>query len=187
VALFCFHRPRRPTDDLCPVALGREPTFATWAQITFLHLYILFVRTRMLPADKVGIWQRHLIDHFFYAADDRMILMHKFNMKGQRQKYTNDLFLQWRGALVAYDEGLLRGDAFLAAALWRNPWTGAEVDGETLALVTAWMRKMLKVLEELDDEQFMQGAFEWVNPESLRELVRRKGVETKLDEQTSSP
>lgn len=38
--------------------------------------------------------------------------------------YMKDLLEQYHGACAAYDEGLIRGDAVLAAAIWRNLFGG---------------------------------------------------------------
>lgn len=38
--------------------------------------------------------------------------------------YMKDMLEQYHGSIAAYDEGLVRGDAVLAAALWRNMFGG---------------------------------------------------------------
>ncbi|KAK5141201.1 Serine carboxypeptidase 3, partial [Cryomyces antarcticus] len=67
-----------------------------------------------------------------------MATYHGMVARGTRNKYLKDLFIQWRGVLAAYDEGLIRGDAVMAAAVWRNVFKGDEnVDAEKLALIVA--------------------------------------------------
>ncbi|KAK5092126.1 Serine carboxypeptidase 3, partial [Cryomyces antarcticus] len=56
--------------------LGLTPTFNTWAQISFLHMYLLTVRFRYFPPDHAPAWHQHLLDHFSYAAEDRMATYH---------------------------------------------------------------------------------------------------------------
>lgn len=97
------------------------PTFSTWAQLTMLHLYLVTARLRCLPTvEQAKSWQHQLIDHFFYAAEEVMDVRHGIRSSMLRQRYLKDLFVQWRGLTAAYDEGLVKGDAVLAAAVWRN-------------------------------------------------------------------
>ncbi|KAJ5333472.1 uncharacterized protein N7506_007255 [Penicillium brevicompactum] len=141
--------------------LGLKPTFATWSQVTLLHMYLLTVRLRALPyRDSVTTYSRHLIDHFSHEAEHRMDVYHDLGSRTIRNKYLKDLFIQWRGIIAAYDEGLAKGDAVLGAAVWRNLWKGSETgpDGEEIdwakvAQVVVYMRRNLAELakkEEVD-------------------------------------
>lgn len=132
--------------------LGLPPTFATWSAVAFLHMYALVVRLRTLETTAVFLdYQRYLTEHFSGRAEDKMTLLHNISSRGVRNKYLKDLFLQWRGTLVAYDEGLIKGDAVLAAAIWRNLFRGQEdVDWEKVALVVAYLRKAITKLDTLD-------------------------------------
>ncbi|CAI7586630.1 hypothetical protein N7533_007898 [Penicillium manginii] len=139
--------------------LGLTPTFSTWSQITFLHMYLLTVRLRALPyRDSVQTYSRHLIDHFSHNAEHRMDVLHDLGTRGIRNKYLKDLFIQWRGIIAAYDEGLIKGDAVLGAAVWRNLWKasatgpdGQEVDWTKVAWVVAYMRRVLFELSKMDE------------------------------------
>jgi hypothetical protein len=105
------------------------PTFNSWAQVTMLHMYCLTARLRCFPAAHAPTWQQHLVDHFFHDAERRMAVAHRIVARSLRTRYLKDLHGQFRGALAAYDEGLCRGDAVLAAALWRNVLgAGANLD-----------------------------------------------------------
>ncbi|KAI9891707.1 MAG: Protein cbp3, mitochondrial [Vezdaea aestivalis] len=138
--------------------LGLIPTFANWAQITMLHMHLLIVRLRHFPASHYPPWPQHLTDHFFYDAEERMISTHNLNTNMMRQRYLKDLFVQWRGLQASYDEGLVKGDAVLAAALWRNLWQGADdVDGRKLVKIVAYMRRMLVGLEKMSDAEIATG------------------------------
>jgi len=56
--------------------------------------------------------------------------------------------------MAAYDEGLVKGDAELAGAVWRNLFKGKEeVDWVKVAEVVAFMRKSVRLLgaTELSD------------------------------------
>ncbi|KKA19342.1 Ubiquinol-cytochrome C chaperone [Rasamsonia emersonii CBS 393.64] len=139
--------------------LGLLPTFSTWSQVTFLHMYLLTVRLRALPsAESVRTHSRHLFDHFSHNAEHRMAVLHGLSSRSIRNKYLKDLFIQWRGVLAAYDEGLAKGDAVLGAAVWRNIWKasptgpdGKEIDWAKVACVVAYMRRVLVELSRLDE------------------------------------
>jgi len=141
------------------------PTFNAWAQITFLHMYLLTVRLRMFPADHARHWHQNLLDHFFYAAEDRMAVFHGIEARSVRNKYLKDLFVQWRGVLAAYDEGLIKGDAVMAAAVWRNVFGAREdVDAVHLAEITGWIYQNLRELEKKGDTQVASVSFNFGRP-----------------------
>ncbi|KAL2872252.1 uncharacterized protein BJX67DRAFT_220 [Aspergillus lucknowensis] len=139
--------------------LGLLPTFSTWSQITFLHMYLLIVRLRALPShESLQTYSRHLIDHFSHNAEHRMDVLHGLSSRAIRNKFLKDLFIQWRGVLAAYDEGLIKGDAVLGAAVWRNLWKasyhgpdGKEIEWEKVARVVAYMRRVLSELSKIDE------------------------------------
>jgi hypothetical protein len=118
-----------------------------------LHLYLLIVRFRCLEKDVYQNWQAQLVDHFFHEAEEKMDLMHGMVSRSIRQRNLQDLFQQWRGLILAYDEGLAKGDAVLASAVWRNLFKGKEdVDLRRLAAVVSWMRLCLKNLDKMADD-----------------------------------
>lgn len=139
--------------------LGLAPTFSTWSQITFLHMYLLTVRLRALPSrESFQTYSRHLIDHFSHNAEHRMDELHDIGSRSIRNKYLKDLFIQWRGIIAAYDEGLIKGDAVLGAAVWRNLWKaeatgpdGKAVDWSKVAWVVAYMRRVTAQLGRMDE------------------------------------
>lgn len=104
-----------------------------------------------------------------------MTIDHNMHARGTRNKYLKDLYVQWRGLLAAYDEGLVRGDAVLATAIWRNIFKANEdVDIRALAQITSYMRKYLSQLDSLPDDEVMMGGLEFRNPESEKGLVDQK-------------
>ncbi|KAK3380185.1 ubiquinol-cytochrome C chaperone-domain-containing protein [Lasiosphaeria ovina] len=135
------------------------PTFSTWAQVSMLHMYLLVVRMRCVDdRDVHARWQSQLVDHFFAAAEERMVVAHAMASGGVRQRFLRDLFVQWRGLLLAYDEGLVRGDAVLASAVWRNLYKArADVDVRALAAVVSWIRACLVRFERMDDVELLAG------------------------------
>jgi len=140
-------------------------TFNVWAQVMYLHMYALTARLRKFPAQHVRIWEQNLLDHFFYAAEDRMAMWHGMAARGIRNKYLKDLWVQWRGVLVSYDEGLIKGDAVLAGAVWRNVFQGREdVDIADVAAVVSYLRRELSRLDKLPDNVISTGDIKFLNP-----------------------
>ncbi|PGH17981.1 hypothetical protein AJ80_04602 [Polytolypa hystricis UAMH7299] len=143
--------------------LGLLPTFSSWSQVTFLHMYLLTVRLRDLPSnDNFLTYSRHLLDHFSHNAEHRMTVFHDISMRGVRNKYLKDLFLQWRGIIAAYDEGMVSGDAVLGAAIWRNLFkasatdaNGEEIDWEKVACIVAYMRRALTDLSRVPEADLL--------------------------------
>ncbi|KAI2637349.1 hypothetical protein GGS21DRAFT_473369 [Xylaria nigripes] len=135
------------------------PTFSTWSQVTMLHMYLVFARLRNLEIDAARVWQAQLVDHFFFDAEERMDVNHGISSRGLRSRYLKDLFVQWRGVVAAYDEGVAKGDAVLASAVWRNVFKARQdVDMRHLAAIVSWMRLGLKMLDQMSDEALFQRA-----------------------------
>ncbi|KAI1102846.1 ubiquinol-cytochrome C chaperone-domain-containing protein [Jackrogersella minutella] len=129
------------------------PTFSTWSQVTMLHMYLLFARLRDLDQESARSWQRQLVDHYFFDAEAKMDLVHGISSRTMRHTYLKDLFIQWRGVIAAYDEGVIKGDSVLAAAVWRNVFKAREdMDMRALAAVVSWMRRCLCLLDQVSDE-----------------------------------
>ncbi|OAA33044.1 Ubiquinol-cytochrome c chaperone, CBP3 [Moelleriella libera RCEF 2490] len=138
---------------------GLKPSFSTWSHVTMLHLYLLNARIRCLERDAYRNWQQQLIDHFFFDCEKKMHLDHSITSSALRQRYLKDIFVQWRGLLLAYDEGLIKGDAVLASAVWRNLFKGSpDVDPRALCAIVGWMRSSLVSLEATSDQDFAQRA-----------------------------
>lgn len=137
-----------------------------------LHMYLVCARLRNLDRDAARSWQQQLVDHYFFDAEERMDLTHGITARGLRQRYLKDLFVTWRGILAAYDEGVVRGDAVLASAVWRNVFSAsADVDVRSVAAVVSWMRLCLKMLDQMPDEAlFFQASatFKWPPKNELK-------------------
>ncbi|TFB05889.1 CBP3-like protein [Trichoderma ghanense] len=137
------------------------PTFSTWSHVTMLHLYLVNARIRCLERDAYRNWQQQLIDHFFFECEKKMHIDHNITSSALRQRYLKDIFVQWRGLLLAYDEGLIKGDAVLASAVWRNLFKGdPEVDPRALVAIVGWMRSGLAALEGASDMAMPNRALE---------------------------
>ncbi|RKF71174.1 putative ubiquinol cytochrome-c reductase assembly protein cbp3 [Golovinomyces cichoracearum] len=137
-------------DALWPNEFSLPATFSTWSQVTMLHMYLLVVRIRDTPLDQVKLWQQNLQDQFFFAAEDRMVVNHNMQSGSVRSKYLKDLYVQWRGLIAAYDEGLAKGDAVLASAIWRNIFKARDdIDIRYLAQIVSYMRHELQGLSSI--------------------------------------
>lgn len=117
-----------------------------------LHLYLVIVRLRCLEKDAWQAWQNQLVNHFFQHAEDTMTLNHGMTSRMVRSTHLNSLFQTWRGVILAYDEGLVKGDAVMAAAVWRNVFRSKEdVDVRHVAAIVSWMRLTLRNLDRMLD------------------------------------
>ena len=104
-----------------------------------------------------------------------MTTLHNVHAQMIRTRYLKDLFGQWRGLLAGYDEGLVKGDAVLAAAVWRNVFKGnPEVDLRKLAAVVAYVRSGLKRLDGMTDEEVGRGEVSFGSPKALEGVVRER-------------
>ncbi|TKA57890.1 hypothetical protein B0A55_12463 [Friedmanniomyces simplex] len=141
-------------------------------------MYLLTVRLRCFPAAHAPIWHQNLLDHFFYAAEDRMAVWHGMSARSVRNKYLKDLWLQWRGLLLSYDEGLVKGDAVLAAAVWRNVFRAQEGEGVVgdVGTVVGYMRRELGMLGGMSDLEVSEGRVVFGRPEGVGGLVGRESA-----------
>lgn len=132
-------------------------------------MYLLTARLRSFPPAHAPTWHQHLLDHFFYIAEDRMVTAHNIAARSVRNKYLKDLFVQWRGLMAGYDEGLVKGDAVLATAVWRNVFKGSEeVDFRGVGEVVSYIRGVLRGLDEMGDEAVAGGEVVFGDPGSER-------------------
>jgi cytochrome b pre-mRNA-processing protein 3 len=155
--------------------LDLSVSFSTWAQVTFLHMYILTVRLRLFPAAHAPTWHQHLIDHFSFDAEQRMSMQHGVSSGSVRSRYLKDLFVQWRGVLAAYDEGLVKGDAVMATAVWRNIFKGAEdVDAVKVATVVSYLRREIARVGTLSDDLIANGVVDFGDPSVEKNVVTMK-------------
>ena len=136
-------------------------------------MYLLTVRIRSFPPEYAPTWHQHLLDHFFYVAEDRMVRLHGIHAHSVRNKYLKDLFVQWRGLMAGYDEGLARRqDAVLATAVWRNIFCAdEEVDLRGLGTVVSYMRGVLGGLAAMEDGDLTEGGVEFGDPGGEKSVV----------------
>jgi len=108
-----------------------------------------------------------LTDSFF--EDIEMRIYHEFNIKSQRyiQKQLKELYQNFRGLTIAYDEGICKSDAVLAAAFWRNlfHYSPNSVDFENLAKVVNYFWKNMKLLDLTGQQALLTGEFGFLSPD----------------------
>ena len=104
-----------------------------------------------------------------------MITMHRINARMTRSKYLKDLFNQWRGLTFAYDEGLVKGDAVLASAVWRNVCKGDDsIDLRRLAEIVSYMRSVLAAFDAMEDGVIASGDIVFEDPSTEESLVKSR-------------
>ena len=137
-------------------------------------MWLVTVSIRGFPPELAPIWHQHLVDHFSYFSEDRMTTLHNIQSRATRNNYLKDLFLQWRGVTAAYDEGMMKGDAVLAAAVWRNVCKAdPDVDLVNLGCIVSYMRSVLSALENMGID-VAQGDVVFGDPSSEISLVMMK-------------
>jgi hypothetical protein len=128
---------------------------------------MLHTRLRCYPAQTAHMYQQMLIDTFF--EDIEMRIYYEYNIKSQRyiQNQMKEFYENYRGLTIAYDEGITKDDAVLAAAFWRNLFqnTLTSVDFEKLAKVVNYFWKNMKLLDMSGQEAFQKGEFGFLSPD----------------------
>ena len=138
-------------------------------------MWCLVVRLRSFPPKVAPKWHQHLNDHFFFLAEDRMVMQHRLHSSGVRKKFLKDLFHQFRGLSVAYDVGLVKGDAQLATGIWRNLChADPDIDLRKLAQVVSYTRSVLYNLEKMDDYAIGRADIVFGDPSEEEGLVRAR-------------
>ena len=102
-----------------------------------------------------------------------MDFVHKMDAT-QRKKYLDQYFQIWTGTILAYDEGLIKGDAVLAAAVWRMLFDAdPEVEPIKIALVVAYMRREVARIGQLDDNIIARGYVGFGEPVSEMDILKQ--------------
>jgi len=101
-----------------------------------------------------------------------MDTLHRITQHAIRTRYLKDLFEQWRGVIAAYDEGLVKGDAVLAAAVWRNVFKGEEdVDPVGLVQVVSFLRREVARVGRMADDEIARGRMRFGDPGEEKSTV----------------
>jgi len=103
--------------------------FRTWFTVTTLHAWMINCRLRALLPPYGRAYQGHLVSVFFNDVESRMKNSYGVKKASRVDQYAREALHRYHGSVMAYDEGLLRGDATLASALWRNLLEGRDLLG----------------------------------------------------------
>ena len=104
-----------------------------------------------------------------------MAVWHGMSARGVRNKHLKDLWEVWRGLLLSYDEGVIKGDAVMASAVWRSIFKAKEdVNIEDVAIVAAYIRRELQRLGDMSDQQISTGEVAFSSPGSVRRLLEKE-------------
>lgn len=129
---------------------GLPPTFQSWFTVITLHVWLLNVRFRALPAEYGKRFGESLIDQFFEDVEDRVRAIMQPTYDYKPYTFISDFYVnpnspsgdkkqrlsrapdrlvmqqlkifkeQWTGFCLAFDLGLVKGDMEMAGAVWRN-------------------------------------------------------------------
>ena len=128
---------------------------------------MLHARLRCYAPEKTQMYQQMLTDAFF--EDIEMRIYYEYNIKSQRyiQKQMKEFFENFRGLTIAYDEGVTKSDAVLAAAFWRNLYQTSpnSVDFEKIAKIVNYFWKNMKLLDMTGQQAFTTGEFGFLSPD----------------------
>ncbi|KAJ3193437.1 hypothetical protein HK101_004830 [Irineochytrium annulatum] len=115
------------------------PKFHSWFAVTVLHVWIRSVRLRS-EGREGNEMKQEVFDHLWLDVEIRL---HKEGVRTQLGRIVGDLLSTYYGQTLAYDEGLALGDATMAAALWRNIYSGKDVSAADLAKMVEHVRSTL--------------------------------------------
>eukprot|EP00029_Vermamoeba_vermiformis_P012810 TRINITY_DN7769_c0_g1_i1.p1 TRINITY_DN7769_c0_g1~~TRINITY_DN7769_c0_g1_i1.p1 ORF type:complete len:299 (+),score=46.13 TRINITY_DN7769_c0_g1_i1:38-934(+) len=104
-------------------SLDLPDTFNTWFQLMVLHIWMVVVRCRSLAVEDprgVTLLETQLASLFWEEVEQEIMLIGETSNPLIVGKNRNLMLKYYMGALVAYDESILDGDAILADAIWRN-------------------------------------------------------------------
>ncbi|KAK6358340.1 Protein cbp3, mitochondrial [Orbilia blumenaviensis] len=145
---------------------GMAPCLRNWSSISNLHVWLIMVRFRnMTPRSRAKMWQQAFINHYFFDLEAILTDRHKITQKSKRQKMLRELYEHFQYTILSYDEAFIRGDAWLATAIWQNVFLMREdMDFRKLAMVVSYVRRILSGLEKLDEETILTAQVYFGNP-----------------------
>lgn len=147
--------------------LGLPPTFASWFNVSIIHVWLLLVRTRSIEDDALrkAITQR-IIDNFFLDIERGVIVTANVTNPIIVGKTNKMLLKTYYGSMAALDEAFLKGDAQLADALYRNLYAfdTENCSAQKLEQVVVYMRRQLYKLDNFDNLPFLTSQWRWEEP-----------------------
>lgn len=147
--------------------LDLPPTFASWFNVTLLHVWLLLVRTRTIEDEllRKSVAQR-IIDNFFLDIERGVIITANVTNPIIVGKTNKMLLKTYYGSLAALDEAFLKGDAQLADALYRNLYAfdTERCSVQKVEKVVRYLRRQLYKLDNVDVLPFLTGQWRWEEP-----------------------
>ncbi|KXN66770.1 hypothetical protein CONCODRAFT_80399 [Conidiobolus coronatus NRRL 28638] len=146
--------------------LNMPDNFQTWVSVTQLHIWLTIVRLRMEnDGQKVN---QYLVNVFFHLLEEKI---RETGISSDRiiKNSIKDFIVGFRGSTIAFDEGMCKDDAVLAAALWRNMLStvkGDQID-TGLAYLVRYVRMQLKYVESIPSDQLKKGDLQFPKPEAI--------------------
>ena len=147
--------------------LGLPPTFASWFNVSLLHVWMLLVRTRTIEDDALrkAVNQR-IIDNFFLDIERGVIVTANVTNPIIVGKTNKMLLKTYYGSMAALDEAFLKGDAPLADALYRNLYAfdTEHCSAQKLEKVIIYMRRQVYKLDNIETLPYLTGQWRWEEP-----------------------
>lgn len=147
--------------------LGLPATFASWFNVSLIHVWMLLVRTRTIDNEPLrkAVSQR-IIDNFFLDIERGVIVTAQVTNPIIVGKTNKMLLKTYYGSLAALDEAFLKGDAQLADALYRNLYAfdTEKCSAQKLERVVLYMRRQLFKFDNFDTLPFLTGQWRWEEP-----------------------
>lgn len=98
---------------------------------------------------------KEVADHFW---TDTELQLTRAGVTSHLNKHMADLISSFYGTLLALDEGVYKGDAVLASAVWRNVF-GCSQDVKAAEVLQAmeYVRRELQKMESVDRDVLLSG------------------------------
>ncbi|RKO99819.1 hypothetical protein CXG81DRAFT_27445 [Caulochytrium protostelioides] len=139
--------------------LDGEASFNTWFNIATLHFWMLSKRLRM-EGDVGRAFNQELFNVMWLEIEFRLAQAGVYRM----EKTLGEIMSMHYGQTLAYDEGLAKGDAILASALYRNLFNGDATppDATTMVKLLDWIYMELNRLQACTREDMINGKITFV-------------------------
>lgn len=135
--------------------LDMPENFNSWFLFNVLHLWMYNCRMRAEGVEGKEIMQ-NVFEHLWLDVELKLAEAGAKRVNGIVQK----MVASYYGQLLAYDEGIFKGDAVLAAALWRNFLdSDQDITPQKLEQVVIYVRRQLNRVENESTENILTGKF----------------------------
>ncbi|KAI8805091.1 ubiquinol-cytochrome C chaperone-domain-containing protein [Cladochytrium replicatum] len=132
-----------------------ESNFQAWFSLTVLHIWMYGVRLRA-EGQSGKEMNQEIVDHLWLDVE---IQLAKAGVRFKIDSTVQGLLSGYYGQILAYDEGLARGDGVLAAAIWRNVYGPRPINASQLASLVSYVRQQLSTLDHTPASDLLSGKF----------------------------